>query len=414
MAQEPTATQGHDLKSMFKKLSAGASYRRMLAAHQQGRPICVASAAVPVEVLYAMDVHPVFPESLAAIAAGIRKADEFFDAARQRGFSNSVCSYTRCGLGIAWSQKCAFGPIPEPDLFVTDVSVCCLHVTWWAYLEDHFRKPTYYMDMPATDDPWDPDYISYYEEQIRGLVRFIEENTSSRLEMERLKEAVRQSDLAGLYWKRILELRKKKPSPVSFRSLAGEILPLVTALGEKECADFYLALYEFYSQQASQGSTPAQGGEHYRLIWNGIPIWHHLQVITYFEEKGANFVWEPYTALSWGNKTPSGRLDPEAPFRTLAEKYTNVFTNMPIERRFGYFDQAIREYGVDGLVMFSNRSCRPQSIGQDEVVELVRERHDLPVLIFEGDQADPEGFSMQEAKTRIDGFLEVLEARRRS
>jgi len=63
--------------------------------------------------------------------------------------------------------------------------------------------------------------------------------------------------------------------------------------------------------------------------------------------------------------------------------------------------------------MFSNRSCRPQSIGQDEVVEMVRERHGLPILIFEGDQADAEGFNMQEARTRIDGFIEILEARKR-
>jgi benzoyl-CoA reductase/2-hydroxyglutaryl-CoA dehydratase subunit BcrC/BadD/HgdB len=116
--------------------------------------------------------------------------------------------------------------------------------------------------------------------------------------------------------------------------------------------------------------------------------------------------------LSWGNKTPSGRLDPEDPFRTLAVKYTNVLTNRPIEQRYKYFDEAIKEYDVDGLVMFSNRSCRPQSIGQDEVVELIRERHDIPILIFEGDQADPEGFSWQDAKTKIDGFIEVLDARK--
>ena len=81
---------------------------------------------------------------------------------------------------------------------------------------------------------------------------------------------------------------------------------------EQDAADFYKAYYEFYLDQIKQGVTPAKGGERYRLIWNGIPIWHHLQLIDYFEKKGANFVWEPYTDLSWGNKTPSGRLDPEA------------------------------------------------------------------------------------------------------
>ena len=85
-----------DLKTMMKKLSAGASYRRMMAAHEAGRPICVASAGIPSEVMFAMDVYPIYPESLAAISSGIRKADEFFDEARARDFSNSVCSYTRC------------------------------------------------------------------------------------------------------------------------------------------------------------------------------------------------------------------------------------------------------------------------------------------------------------------------------
>ena len=128
--------------------------------------------------------------------------------------------------------------------------------------------------------------------------------------------------------------------------------------------------------------------------------------------KGANFVWEPYTSLNWGNLNPAGRLDPEKPFRTLAEKYTHMKVNLPLEKRFQFFDQAIPEYQVDGVVMFSNRSCRVNSIGQDELVAMIKEKYDLPVLIFEGDQADAEGFSMQDARTRIDGFLEVLEGRK--
>jgi len=292
------------------------------------------------------------------------------------------------------------------------VSICCLHVTWWAYLEDHFRKPTFYVDQPATDDTDDPAQIDYYEEQIRAMVKFIEDNTDAVLDMNRLKEAVRNSDLTGYYWKKIMELRKHKPSPASFRHLAGQILPLVTALGDKDATDFYKAYYGHYQDLIKQGVTPAEGGERYRLIWNGIPIWHHLQVIEYFEKKGANFVWEPYTSLSWGNKTPSGRLDPEDPFHTLAVKYTNALSNKPLQKRYEYFNQAIKDYDVDGLVMFSNRSCRPQSIGQDEVVEIIRERHGIPILVFEGDQADAEGFNWEDAKNRIDGFIEVLEARK--
>jgi benzoyl-CoA reductase/2-hydroxyglutaryl-CoA dehydratase subunit BcrC/BadD/HgdB len=402
-----------DLRAIQKRVSAGASYRKMVAAAEAGAPICVASAGIPNEVMHAMGVYPIYPESMAAISAGIGKAEAFFDESRTRGLSNTVCSYTRCGLGICWTGTTPFGPIPPPNIAVTDVNICSLHLTWWAYLEDHFTLPTFYMDMSATDDPGAPEYIDYYENQIREMVAFVERTTACRLDMDRLRESVRNSDLAGDFWKKMMELRRHRPSPMSFRTLAGQILPLVTSLGDQDTADFYEALYLQYLEGAKEGKTPAQGGEKYRLIWNGIPIWHHLQVINYFEEKGANFVWEPYTSLNWGNKTSTGRLDLDRPFHTLAEKYTNVLNNKPIARRFEYFDQAIREYEVDGLVMFSNRSCRPMSIGQHELVQLITERHDLPVLIIEGDQADPEGFSWADVRTRVDGFIEILEGRRK-
>ncbi|MBI2218889.1 MAG: 2-hydroxyacyl-CoA dehydratase [Candidatus Rokubacteria bacterium] len=401
-----------DLKVIQKKVTAGASYRKLVAAAEAGQPICVACAGIPNEVMHAMGVFPIYPESLAAISSGIGKAAPFFDESRARALSNVICSYTRCGLGICWTGQSAFGPLPPPAIAIADVNICSLHLTWWRYMEEHFRLPTFYMDMPATDDPGAPEYIDYYEQQIHEMVTFLEANTPCRLGTDKLRDSVANSDRAGLAWKKIMELRRNRPSPVSFRALAGQILPMVISLGDQDAADYYEALHDQYVQDANDGKTPARGGERYRLIWNGIPIWHHLQLINYFEEKGANFVWEPYTSLNWGNKTSTGRLDVDRPFHTLAEKYTNVITNKPIAKRFEYFDRAIREYAVDGLVMFSNRSCRPMSIGQHELIELIQARHGLPVLVFEGDQADAEGFSWDDARMRIDGFIEVLEGRK--
>ena len=209
-----------DLKAIQKRVSAGASYRKMVAAAEAGAPICVASAGIPNEVMHAMGVYPIYPESMAAISAGIGKAEPFFDESRTRGLSNTVCSYTRCGLGICWTGTTPFGPIPPPQIAVTDVNVCSLHLTWWAYLEDHFTLPTFYMDMPATTDPGAPDYIDYYESQVREMVAFVERTTSRRLDMDRLHESLRSSDLAGHHWKKIMELRRNRPSPMSFRSLA--------------------------------------------------------------------------------------------------------------------------------------------------------------------------------------------------
>ncbi len=106
-----------DLKEIQRKLTARASYQKMLAAKEGGKPICVASAGIPNEVMYAMDVYPIFPESLAAISAGIGKAGPFFDEARDRGYTNTVCSYTRCGLGIAWTNRVRLRTRPGPRPF---------------------------------------------------------------------------------------------------------------------------------------------------------------------------------------------------------------------------------------------------------------------------------------------------------
>lgn len=401
-----------DLKTMSKKLSAGAAYRKMMAAHEQGKPIVVASAAVPSEVFYAMDLYPIFPESLAAISSGIRKAEEFFSSAKDKSYSNSICSYTRCGLGISWLSKCAFGPIPEPDVFVGETNLCCMHVTWWRYLEDSFNKPNFMLDMPAINTLPDEDYIHYYEGQIKGLIEFLEDNTKIKFEESKFKAAVSYSDLAGHYWKQIMDIRKHKPSPASFRDLAGQILPIVTFAGDPDAADFYKVLYESYKDRVEKGIGPAEK-ERFRLMWFGIPVWHRLDMINYFESKGAVFVYEPYTSLSWGNKVPSGRLDPEHPYRTLAEKYTMVIGNRSIDQRLEIFNKAVKDYSIDGAVFFNNRSCRPQSIGQEEVSNALKEKYGIPVMFFEGDMGDPEAFNWEEVKARIDGYLEVLESQKK-
>jgi len=77
MAEVEKREETADLKSLLKKISAGAQYREMKSAWEAGRPICVASAGVPIEILYAMEVQPIYPESHAAIAAGIGKAQAY-------------------------------------------------------------------------------------------------------------------------------------------------------------------------------------------------------------------------------------------------------------------------------------------------------------------------------------------------
>jgi benzoyl-CoA reductase/2-hydroxyglutaryl-CoA dehydratase subunit BcrC/BadD/HgdB len=73
--------------------------------------------------------------------------------------------------------------------------------------------------------------------------------------------------------------------------------------------------------------------------------------------------------------------------------------------------QMIDKYSADGLVMHSNRSCKPYSFGQLDIQRIVRQERGLPSLMIEADMVDERFFSESQIDTRIDAFMEVVKER---
>ena len=74
--------------------------------------------------------------------------------------------------------------------------------------------------------------------------------------------------------------------------------------------------------------------------------------------------------------------------------------------------EMIDKYDVHGFVMHSNRSCKPYSFGQIDIMNIVREKAGIPVLMIEADMVDPRSFSQSQIETRIDAFMEMLKLQR--
>jgi benzoyl-CoA reductase/2-hydroxyglutaryl-CoA dehydratase subunit BcrC/BadD/HgdB len=77
---------------------------------------------------------------------------------------------------------------------------------------------------------------------------------------------------------------------------------------------------------------------------------------------------------------------------------------MRIER----FLESIKEFHIDGAVLFSNRSCKTWSTPQLVTADTLSKEFDVPYVIFEADMADPRQYAEAQIKNRIDAFLEVL------
>ena len=104
-------------------------------------------------------------------------------------------------------------------------------------------------------------------------------------------------------------------------------------------------------------------------------------------------------------------VDTGDPILGLARTYSTVYINQSLQARADLMTGLVERFGVDGMVFHSNRSCKPYSLGQYELLEEVSQRTGVPGLILEADMCDSRLYAEEPIKNRIQAFLDVLEAR---
>lgn len=92
----------------------------------------------------------------------------------------------------------------------------------------------------------------------------------------------------------------------------------------------------------------------------------------------------------------------------MAEAYAEVYLNINLERMADKHVALAERFGVDGMVMHSNRSCKPYSLGQYDLAREFTRRTGLPTLIIEADHTDSRWYNQAEVENRIRDFVETL------
>jgi benzoyl-CoA reductase/2-hydroxyglutaryl-CoA dehydratase subunit BcrC/BadD/HgdB len=72
----------------------------------------------------------------------------------------------------------------------------------------------------------------------------------------------------------------------------------------------------------------------------------------------------------------------------------------------------MKRFSVDGLIIHSNRSCKPYSLGQFDIQRIILNKTGIPGLVLEADMTDSRVYSDAQVKTRIEAFMETLENRK--
>lgn len=384
-------------------------YVGLAQAKEQGKPIAWLNGEAPVEICYAMDIFPAFPENYAAVCGSGQLSGNLCDVAENMGYSNELCSYARTITGMISGEVKGLpgGGLPEPDLLIADEIACTTHVKWWEALSRHFKRPLFTVDAAFGMDEEVTDYQEeYFVSELKGLVSFLEEHTKKKLDLDRLKEIVRLSDEAAALWVEILGLRKSIPTPIGPSDVYTNMFPAVTLTGTQPAVDFYRQLRDEVKELAERGIGVIPN-EKYRVFYEFFPLWYDLGLMNYFEERGAVIVCDSYVSGF------AGRIEATDPLYGLAQRYLGVqVVRSGVRKKLEMFDDLIEEYQVDGIMFHGNRCCRLLTIGQLDIINALKEKFNIPIGYFEGDMTDPRGYNREEVIGAIDVFLDLMESKK--
>lgn len=220
-----------------------------------------------------------------------------------------------------------------------------------------------------------------------------------------MKEIAIRSRGATQLWMEILESAAHHPAPISVFDQFIQMAPIVEMRGEAYTVDFYAGLLKEVNQRIKMG-TSAVRNEKKRLLWDNLPIWYRLRSLAeMLGEHGVSLIASTYTN-AWAELAPL--IDPDRAFESMARTYLHPILNQGAGHKLKIMLSMVEKYQLDGVILHSDRSCKPYSIGQIDQRDCLIRQHQLPALLLEADHNDPRSFAEEPIGNRLGAFLEML------
>ena len=421
MSAAPVAKDASQIRQ--KEMLAG-YYTELAEAPRTGRR-CV-STFVPgnlTELLLSFDLLPILPE-INALQSGMRGVSKDHIArAEKMGHSEDVCTYVKCDVGMAASGN--VGPtgqiIPQADLLLLSYTGCFTFLKWFEILKQDRDTPVAMLHVPYQADGRITEAMrTYVVDQLkRVVIPALEKVSGKRYDEDRLAELLARSAQAeeDLVW--VLQSGRHRPSPIdAYFGGVYYIGPIFTAFrGTQEAVEYYRELRAEVQERLDAGRGPVTPDgdmqeEKFRVVVEGPPNWTSFrQFWKMFADEGAVVVASTYTKVG-GLYDDGFRHDPRRPLETLADYCMGCYTNLSLPRRVEYLVRCMNEYGADGLLVNSIKSCNSFSAGQLVMLREVEKRTGRPAGFIESDLVDPRYFSASNIKNRLESYFQMIQQRR--
>ena len=387
-----------------------AYYIEAKTAGETGKKVAWITSGGPVEPLIVMDVIPVYPENHGAMIGASRMGAALYEKAEAMGYASDLCSYACSDIACAPINGGPIGGLPRPDMLICCNNICGTVLKWYEIQARYFNVPLFILDTPFCHTEYTREMRKYVRRQIDEYIRFLEEHCGKKYDYDRMKEVGKLSVTGQKLWQAVLDTTMHKPAPMSAFDAFFHLALIVTLRGTQQAVDYYEMLLAEMKKRIADG-IGAIPNERYRLLWDNLPVWYRTKWLSEkFAAQDACLVADTYTSAWCGSLK---YVDENNFLETMAECYTRIYLNIGVDEMARTVTAMVDKYDVDGIVMHSNRSCKPYSLGQYDIQRIVEKQKGIPSLMLEADMTDERKFSESQIETRIDAFIEILQEKKR-
>ena len=230
----------------------------------------------------------------------------------------------------------------------------------------------------------------------------LEEITGKKWSDEKFKEVTGFSCRSSRAWLAATGCARYVPSPFNGFDLLNHMAVMVTARGKSTAADAMETLLKEYEDNHKNGTSTFRTEEKHRIMFEGIACWPYLRATsTGLKSRGINMVTTIYAdAFGFDYNT----------FDEMIRAYCKVPNAINLEMSRDKRIKLCKDNHVEGMLVHTNRSCKLWSGCMYEMSRQIGAACNIPVVSFDGDQADPRNFSEAQYDTRVQGLTEIMEA----
>ncbi len=363
------------------------------------------TSGAPIEFLKALGYYLIYPENHGAVCGIRRVGDEKCKVAEHAGWSRDICSYARTDIGTILSGKTPVGKLPKPDLLVCCTNICQTVLYWYQVLAQQFKVPLILIDTPFLYSKAPEHALDFVEKQIQYAIETAEKVAGVSMEPKRLRHVTELSHDAVDLWNRIMHTGRARPAPFLAFDEFIHMAPIVEMRGDQATVDYYRALLAELEARIKNG-TGALKEEKKRVLWDNLPIWFVVRKFgNLLASRGVALVASTYTN-AWGEL--ADLIDPHHPIESMAKCYIHPILNRGTGQKLQTMKTMIEDYEVDGVLLHSDRSCKPYSIGQMDQQSILLKQLGIPALLLEADHNDSRVLSWEQSENRLQAFFEVL------